>query len=229
MEGDKAIVERDEAQQERPFAQEEDEAGPAAEAAASVSSRLSSIFNDPRPVVWPEAPRLVIEDEEEGAVAVFPRSAANPAFAPAPAQEELQAPEVFKESKLELVAANESEPTLSDTAAGQDTEPSEIAQDSAEDLFSDRFRAQGAKRKRKGGLGPAVVLAAAGLAVFGGSLFWAMNTPVAHAVGAPDRGLVVWLAGIVGVALIGVAVYLILDHLGRPVLESIEPGIDRDE
>ena len=226
LEGDKATLERDLARQERPSSDEDDPPGPAAEAAASVSARLSTVF---QPAVAPE--RLVIEDEEEGALAEFPGSAADPAFALTPPDEDLEPAEAVKASKLELVAANESEPTLFETEPGQEGEASAAAPETAPsgDLFSDRLVPRSTKSKRRGGLAPAIALAAAGLAVFGGALFWAMNAPASYADAPLDRGVVVWLAGVFGVALIGIAVYLILDRLGRPVLEPVEPRLDRDE
>lgn len=224
LEGARTTLYRDEANQERPISHDEPPSA-AAEAAASVSSRLSEVFKESRPPVMPEPPRLVL-DEEAGAMAPFPHAAVDAAFVLTPPEDELDLAEVFKEPKLELVAANESEPTLFDA------EPEPAVQEPAEtdppvDIFSDRLGPR--PRKRKGGLGPAIALAGAGLAIFGGSVFWAMNTPATYANGPLSREAVVWLAGIVGVALVGVAVYLILDRLGRPPLEQIEPRPNRDE
>ncbi len=67
------------------------------------------------------------------------------------------------------------------------------------------------------------------MALFGGCLFWALNMPQPQTVGAINPGTVVWLAGIAGVGLIGVAVYMILDRLGRPDVEHVDAVLERDE
>lgn len=233
MEGPKARVERDEAHQERPVSaiQEDDAQSPAAAAAASVSSRLSSIFSEPiqqSPVVDP-APRLVLE-EPGPAMAGFPQpTAAEPAFIlTPPTEEELPQPEAFEPPKLELVAANESEPNLfeeppvtaaPDVSMELDRAPSEPAQAAPLEL----------SKPNKPSLLPAVGLAGAGVALFGGCLFWAINMPPPQGDGAMNPGTIVWLAGIAGVGLIGVAVYMILDRLGRPDIEHIDATLERDE
>ena len=227
LDGDKATLERDEARQEHPSSQEADSVSPPAQAAAAVSSRLSGIFQETAPGIPPEPARIVIEDEEEEGAADLPPATANAAFALTPPEDDPAPEEVAREAKLELVAANESEPTLFETDAATTSAAAQEA--SSDDLFTDRLVPRASKRKRKAGLAPAIGLAVAGLAIFGGSLFWAMNTPASQASAGPDRGVVVWLAGIVGVALIGVAVYLILDRLGRPILEPVEPRLDREE
>lgn len=221
LDGERITLERDEANQERP-ASSERPAGPAAEAAASVSTRLAGVFREGGAPVMSEPPRLVVEDAV--ALAPFPHAAADAVFVLTPPEEELEPAEIFKEPRLELVAANESEPTLFEG----EPEPGEVSVDTPADIFSDRLGPR-PRAKRKVGLAPAVALAGAGLAVFGGSVFWAMSTPPAHMEGPLSRGAVVWLAGILGVSLIGVAVYLILDRLGRPPLEQIDGRSDPAE
>ena len=53
--------------------------------------------------------------------------------------------------------------------------------------------------------------------------------PQPQAAGAMNPGTVVWLAGIAGVGLIGVAVYMILDRLGRQDIEHVDAILERDE
>ncbi len=221
LEGEKTTLERDEANQERP-AQPERAAGLAPEAAAAVSTRLAGVFREGGAPVMPEPPRLVVEDAV--AMAPFPHAAADAVFVLTPPEEELEPAEVFKEPRLELVAANESEPTLFEG----EPEPADVVDEAPADLFSDRLGPR-PRAKRKAGLAPAVALAGAGLAIFGGSVFWAMSTAPAYIDGPLSRGAVVWLAGILGVSLVGVAVYLILDRLGRPPLEQIEGRVDPGE
>ncbi len=74
---------------------------------------------------------------------------------------------------------------------------------------------------RKAGLASLVTLAASGLALFAGGLFWAFNAR-ANEGGLVSPLTVGWIAGIVGVALFGLAAYLVLQRL------SGEPG-DEDE
>jgi lysozyme len=236
MDGAKAVVERDEALQERPAetALEDDQQSPAAAAAASVSSRLSSIFSEPLrqgPVIEP-APRLVI-DEPGPVTAAFPQPAAEPAFVLSPpAEEAFASPEAYEPPKLELVAANESEPaveqSLFEEPAAQSAPEVEVVLEPAapEPEFPVLDEVVAEKRP---GLGPALGLAGAGVTLFGGCLFWALNMPQPQTVGAINPGTVVWLAGIAGVGLIGVAVYMILDRLGRPEIEHIDAVLERDE
>ena len=88
------------------------------------------------------------------------------------------------------------------------------------------FDATRRPRQAKPSFAPAIGLAAAGVALFGGCLFWAINVPSTTDDGVLAPGTIVWLAGIAGVGLIGVAVYMILDRLGRSGAEEPE---ERDE
>ncbi|CAN7322777.1 glycoside hydrolase family protein [Phenylobacterium sp. LjRoot164] len=236
MDGAKVVVERDEIQSERRVGDvlEDDQQSPAAAAAASVSSRLASIFSEPLhngPVVEP-SPRLVI-DEPGPATAAFPQPAAEPAFVlTPPVEEEFAEPEAYEAPKLELVAANESEPVAEPSLFEEP--PVESAPDveavlepAAEELAPPADDVVSAAKRP--GLAPAFGLAGAGVALFGGCLFWALNMPQPQTVGAVNPGTVVWLAGIAGVGLIGVAVYMILDRLGRPDIEHVDAVLERDE
>ncbi|WP_312166449.1 glycoside hydrolase family protein [Phenylobacterium sp.] len=231
MEGPQARVERDEVHQERPTPVQDDDAqSPAAAAAASVSSRLSSIFSEPirqSPVVEP-GPRLVVE-EPGPVMAAFPQPAAEPAFVlTPPTEEEFAQPETFEPPKLELVAANESEPNLFEEPA-VDTAPEVVAElEPAPVEAAPEAPLELAEPKRPALL-PAFGLAGAGAALFGGCLFWAINMPPPQGEGGMNPGTIVWLAGIAGVGLIGVAVYMILDRLGRPDIEHVEATLERDE
>ena len=67
----------------------------------------------------------------------------------------------------------------------------------------------------QGGLLTLVALAVLGLVFFGGGIFWATNArPAASAMWLGPR-LVGGLAGIAGVGFFVVAIYFLLDRLGR--------------
>ena len=217
LDGARAVVELDEARQEKLHRHgPEDPAAPATAAAAAVSTRLSAIFSDARSEEVP--PRLMME-EDGSVLAAFPQREA--AFALTQPEEDFAPAEVFREPKLELVAANESEPNLFDSseAVAPDAEQPEAAQPSDVLFVSPPTKI---RKKKKAGVAPAIALAAAGLALFGGCLYWAMNAAPASGGEALNPTTIVWLAGVAGVALVGVAVYLILDRLGRPSVGPAE-------
>ena len=254
-----AVVEHDEAGQEHPNTTtgEGDEPSAATQAAANVTSRLSTIFNaddaaNVRAVAEaaPALPRLIIEETSAAALAPFPRVLGEEAeleFNLTPPEDE-PATTIAYPPKLELVAANESEPTLFDGLEAlnggrrehvlpepeieyerdPDPEPEMASLPPFEDEVDGppMFDATRRPRKAKPSFGPAIGLAAAGVALFGGCLFWAINVPSQMDEGMLAPGTIVWLAGIVGVGLIGVAVYMILDRLGRSGAEEPE---ERDE
>lgn len=72
------------------------------------------------------------------------------------------------------------------------------------------------KTEPKGGALSVVFLALIGLAFFGGGLFWALNAQTASAAGAVTPRLVGGLAGLAGIGLFSVAVYLGLQRLAQP-------------
>jgi lysozyme len=68
----------------------------------------------------------------------------------------------------------------------------------------------------RGGPVSLVMLAVIGLAFFGGGVFWALNAHGVAGGGVVTPLLVGWLAGIAGVGLFSVAVFLLLQRLARP-------------
>ncbi len=252
--GPVAIVERDEAGQERPNPASEEAPSPAAAAAAGVASRLSTIFTDDADNIravaeaGPSLPRLIIEETAASALSPFPQALggeAELAFNLAPPEDEPE-PRVSHPPKLELVAANESEPSLFDGLEAlnggrqlvlpeaeieYDRKPAAASLQPVEDeaVGPPMFDATRPARKSKPSFLPAFGLATAGVALFGGCLFWAINVPSPPDEGVMAPGTVVWLAGIAGVGLIGVAVYMILDRLGRSGAEHVEASLERDE
>lgn len=227
LDGAAATAERDDARQEhpQPFAPGDDDSqSPATAAAASVSSRLSTIFNEPPSPgsgILPPEPRLVMEEIADESA---PQAQD---FVLTPPEEEFPTPEAFGAPKFDYVAANESEPELFVGAPPEIEAELELTEEVEIPLKVE----EGAPAFARGSpsLMPAVGLAAAGVALFGGCLFWAVNMPAPQGDGAMNPGTVVWLAGIAGVGLIGVAVYLILDRLGRPPIEHVDAVIERDE
>lgn len=253
-----ATVERDEAGQERPpVASDEGETpSPATTAATGVASRLSTIFTaddaaNIRSVAeaGPPMPRLIIEESVAGALAPFPQALggeAELAFNLTPPEDD-PSPRAVYPPKLELVAANESEPSLFDGLEALNggerlhvLPEAEIEYDPRPEMttllpFEDEadatpmFDATRRPRKTKPSFLPALGLAATGAGLFGGCLFWAINAPNPMDEGVLAPGTIVWLAGIAGVGLIGIAVYMILDRLGRSGAEHIEASLERDE
>lgn len=219
MEGPTARVERDDARQEQPAGQasDDDAQGPATAAAASVSSRLSSIFNEPSASppreIPPPPPRLVIEESPA------PRDGP---FVLTQPDEDLTPDETAEPPPPEPAIANDVGPSLFDPPEVEaELEPLELNEPIAV--------GPAAPRRQKAPLSAAVALAGAGVALFGGCLFWAINMPPPQGDGALNPGTIVWLAGIAGVGLVGVAVYLILDRLGRSGVEQVEATLERDE
>lgn len=200
--------------------------GPASLAAAAVSSRLATIFSD----TVPPGPgqemqeRLILEEESPQAFRLTP-------------PEEDDGPVLAVEAPPpEPVAANEAAPSLFDPPLEQ-AAPPEIAatlEDDATDAVEEpQLRpipgTQARRGKTGGGFGAPAGLAAAGLALFGGGLFWAISMPRTSLGAGVEPATVVWIAGVLGLGLIGVAVYMILDRLGRPALEHVEATLERDE
>lgn len=237
MVGAKAVVQRDEQQQERPTAApEDDQQSPAAAAAASVSSRLSSIFSEPlsKGGVVDPPPRLVVEEPGPMTGALFPQPTGDSAFVltPPTEEEEFAAPEAYEAPKLQLVAANESEPFAEPNLFEEPSEPIAPEVESTrepEPTVLELPPSAAIPPPARPSLAPAVGLAGAGVALFGGCLFWALNMPQPQSVGSVNPGTVVWLAGIAGVGLIGVGVYMILDRLGRSDVEHVDAVLERDE
>jgi lysozyme len=146
-----------------------------------------------------------------------------------PPEEDLSPEQAPEPPKLELAAVNDSEPGLFDLPRGDTAPAADAVQQSegepAVDL-TEPVRRDASTIGATRGFGAAAGLAAAGVGLFGGCLFWAINMPPPQPNGGINPGTIVWLAGIAGVGLIGVAVYMILDRLGRA---DGEADLGRDE
>lgn len=249
LEGPRAIVQRDLANQEDKAPFDDDAQSAAAAAAAAVTARLQTIFSDdeaenvrPAAETAAPAPRLVLEEITPPGPAPFPHTLAQDlerAFALTPPVEELAEPPVTPEPEA-AVEEVEAEPTLFEQAEPETAPevpeielpeveapievPAEIEPEIEPEPAPEIETPVQPEPARQAFL-PALALAIAGVALFAGCLVWAINAPAPGGAGAFNPGTVVWLAGIAGVGLIGVAVYLLLDRLGRP--GPAETGDDR--
>jgi lysozyme len=231
LEGDQLIVVREGEPALTPVAPEEDTAeGPAKAAAEAVSARLSTIFQDPG-----EEP-LVGQTHAETAAPLAPFEDPVPFFLRAPEPEpedgvkpiatwtshpELDDPEAAERGG-DLFEAPEpdgvEDPAAEDEAGYEDGEPFErdrvLIDDSAPFEF-DAPAVQPLPERPEGGLLTLVALAALGLIFFGGGIFWATYAHTGAPGGLFGPRLVGGLAGVAGVGFFVVAVYLLLDRLGR--------------
>lgn len=251
MDGAHAFAQREEPAPTPVVPEEEQGPSPTQAAAAAVSSRLAAIFSDQEPeaaadaAIPAEPTRLVIEEpsDEPAQAEAFPveepaETASEDSFTLTAPNEDAEA---FAEPALEDAssALPEGEPTLFDetTAAANDSlplpEPEVAKLEVGDAAFEPRPRiardtASLTARPAKLGILPSVALAVAGIVLFGGCLFWAINVPPQAGAGVLNPAVIVWLAGIVGVGLVGVAVYLLLERLGRAGLAE-NGDLDRDE
>jgi len=230
VEGDQLVVLRDGEPAPAPIPPEEDEAqGPAKAAAEAVSARLSTIFQEsgeaPAPSdAAPEAPPAPFEEP----VPFFLR-------APEPEPEDEVKPIATWTSHPELDDAGEAaaqggdlfapsesdgveDPAAEDEAGFEDGEPFDRDRVLIDDTTPFAFDApvvQPLPERPEGGLLTLIALAALGLIFFGGGIFWATYAHTGASAGLFGPRLVGGLAGVAGVGFFVVAVYLLLDRLGR--------------
>lgn len=179
--------------------------GPAMLAAEAVTARLSTLFQDPDPE--PHSTPLPFEDE----VPFFLR-APEPEGAPGIDPEPLDADEP---------AGDPQGPDLFDPAPGRDSidgvadgEPLSIIDDLAPQLFVTP-RVRPLPEPPQGGAFILIVLAALGLAFFGGGVFWATQArPMPHSAWL-DPQVVGWIAGITGALFFAAAAFFLLERLGQ--------------
>jgi lysozyme len=223
MEGDDIVVLRDGQPTPRPAPPESEDRGPATSAAEAVTARLSSLFQEPG-------------EEPQALPGFLPLEDPMPAFLRVPEAE----PEEDREEEPghdepatgdgELRGRDLFDPAVADDLAADAGEPSETA--SADEQDDERYRSrlviddaapyefvppvvQPLPAPTQGGMLTLVALAVLGLVFFGGGIFWATNArPVANSVWLGPR-LVGGLAGIAGVGFFVVAIYFLLDRLGR--------------
>lgn len=222
LEGEALRLERVEEPPPPPAPPEEDEqASPVLAAAEAVASRLQSIFAEPAEpepepmpagedsdAVAPEAPSLVDEAPAEELVAEV-EAADTQAAVDAPDAAALLGDDLVEEPPVAPTAANDIAAEPAREAA--DDRPRVLIDDTVPYEFVPPV-VQPLPTRTRGGPLSLVALAVIGLAFFGGGVFWALN---ARDAGGPVTPLTVgWLAGLAGVGLFSVAVFLILKRLG---------------
>lgn len=198
---------------------------PTLAAAVEVSTRLHTLFQE-EPVPEPEAPQTWPEDE--AAPAPDPDRvdlAAEPLFeltSPEPEEEgpaglplngpreeeEERGPDLF-DTRL---PANDDQGTA-DRGAGASDERVVIDDTSPYEFVP--ARVQPLPRQPQEGWLSLVSLAVLGFFFFGGGIFWALNFRPGADVGVFTPVLVGWLAGMAGIGFISIAVFLVLQRLGR--------------
>jgi lysozyme len=202
LEGESVRVLRDEAPTPAPLPPEEEGPSPVLAAAEAVASRLQTIFAEPEtPPEQPEPPfRLEAPAEAEPE---RPELLAHP-------PEEPEGPpsgELFPEAP----------PTGTPAAAAEAVGQTETARVLIDDTAPFEFRAaivQPLPAQPRGGPFMAVLLAVVGMAFIGGGLFWAANGQAGVGYGVFTPLFVGWLAGLAGVGLLSVAVFLLLRGMG---------------
>jgi lysozyme len=230
LEGDQLVVLREGEPAPTPVAPEDDETeGPAKAAAEAVTARLSTIFQDsgeataePDPAAE-AAPPAPFEDP----VPFFlraPEPASEEDAKPGPAwdaqpqaddaEEAAQGPDLFAEPLPDGVE----DPAAEDEVGFEDGDAfsrDRVLIDDATSFEFDAPMVQPLPERPEGGLLTLVALAALGLIFFGGGVFWATYAHTTPSPGFFGPRLVGGLAGIAGVGFFVVAVYLLLDRLGR--------------
>jgi lysozyme len=226
LEGDTVLVSKDGEEPVPPPIEDEAPGAAVRAAAEAVTARLQSIFpepaEEPGPEVAPEPavaepePEFQPEPEPE-----HPRPQAD--FAPPidvaehpPAEPE---PEIAPEAPVEPAEAFEAPAPANDaqlvTETAADDAPRVLIDDNAVHEFIPARVAPLPRKRETGGLSTDLVLALLGLAFFGFGLFWGLNARAGVAGGGASPLLVAWAAGVAGVGFFVVAVFRLLERLGR--------------
>jgi lysozyme len=216
-----------------PIPPENEGLSPVQAAAEAVAARLQTIFAE-EPQEEPTEPEIVSEPAPDELAAEsdlpMPTAEPQPAFELASAAgadepdasplAETAEPEAEGPLSGELFAANDAA-----MAVGPDDDAPPVApfapageRKLIDDTAPFEFTApavQPLRNEGRGGPFSLVLLAVIGLAFFGGGVFWALNARGAIGGGMVTPLLVGWLAGIAGVGLFSVAVFLLLQRLGR--------------
>jgi lysozyme len=221
LDGDEVRVLRAEEPPPPPVPPDEEEEGPSPvqAAAEAVAARLQAIFPEeaeaaaaelagrepPLPTAEPEAGFELTppaEDLEDVRTALLPDA---PEEAEGPLSGDLFAAPAAAEAETPDDDAPPVAPFAPERRLIDDTAPYE---------FTPPF-VQPLRTETRGGPVSLIALAVIGLAFFGGGVFWALNARSSVAAGAVSPLLVGWLAGIAGVGLFSIAVFLLLQGLDR--------------
>lgn len=206
----------------------EDEApGAAVRAAAeAVTARLQTIFPEAGQEPAPEPPSEAAAELAAEAAPVpeaADREEASPQPDPAPpldlaepepaaeAEPAPEAPQELAEAFEAPEPANDAQLVKEEAADG----PRVLIDDHAVHEFIPARVAPLPRKKETGGLSTDLVLALLGLAFFGFGVFWGLNARAATASEGATPLLVAWAAGVAGVGFFVVAVFRLLERLGR--------------
>jgi lysozyme len=239
MEGEAVVVLREGEPTPAPAPPEDDAEGPAKAAAEAVTARLSTLFQEPGEEPTHEEAEIRPRPHSER-IPEDPRPQDDfslPGFTPLedPVPFFLRAPEPQEET-AEAEKTGEPDDEEEDAPRGRDlfdpapvnADPQGAAADTDEPRYPSRLviddsapyefiapQVQPLPAPTQGGVPTLMALAALGLIFFGGGVFWATNArPMASSVWLGPR-LVGGLAGIAGVGFFVVAIYFLLDRLGR--------------
>lgn len=218
--GDRVTAQRDDIGDEPPEAAPEP--SPAvATAAEAVTDRLASLFADPG-----EEPAAAEAEAPPAAPDLLPDEPARPeadfappittASDPGPDREPRSVP--LPEPEVAIAAAAAIDPDLDIPAAPPASAAHAEKDPEVEAAFAAAFipaRTRPAPAKAQMSVVWDLVLALFGLAFFGFGIVWGMTAQPAPVAGLPTSVLVAWPAGVAGVIFFGVAVFRLLQRLGR--------------
>jgi len=225
LEGDTVLVSEDGETPVPPPIEDEAPGAAVRAAAEAVTARLQTIFPEAgQEPVAEAAPEPEAEPTPETEPAAEPEEARPQAdFAPpidvveTPAEPEAEA-EPAPEAPQEPAEAFEAPEPANDaqlvTEADQ-AAPRVLIDDNAVHEFIPARVAPLPRKKETGGLTTDLVLALLGLAFFGFGVFWGLNARAAAAGEGASPLLVAWAAGVAGVGFFVVAVFRLLERLGR--------------
>lgn len=230
FDGDRVTVRREATLEEAADAlapQPTPEPTPAVTAAAeAVSARLETIFPDPgeepEPAVEPE-PELVVdaeveeilsEDPAEGSADVRPQADFAPPITPHLAPEAPAADEPARFTR-EPDPILDAELDIPRTPIGFETPAPVLPPPEVEARAFIPARERPAPRPKEISVVWDLMLALLGLAFFGFGIFWGLNARVGPTGGLVTPLMVAWPAGLAGVGFVVVAVFRLLQRLGR--------------
>jgi lysozyme len=241
LEGEAVSVLRDGEPTPTPLAPEDEAESPARAAAESVTARLQTIFQEstdrpaietaappepapvePRPqadFAPPFTPGVELEAEEEPFMLTSPIEEDDAA----PVAEKLRfeedgprGPDLFDAEPDDPPRPREAAPAFKPAFTPLEEPPYDMQPFEAIEPYDFlKPTAQPLPEQPKAGLFGLLILAMAGLAFFAGGVFWATNARPTAEAGGLDPRMVGWLAGVAGVGFFAVAVYLLLQRLGR--------------
>jgi len=222
LDGEAVVLTTDGAPAPTPVVPEEEGEGPVRAAAEAVTARLSTIFQEPgeAPALPDGPPPFTLEPPEfdETEAGDTPELEAQPEIESAPG------PDLFTPSVEAALAEAEAPPPqpAAEVAEGpawpgppRDPEERRVIDDAVPYDLEDEPIVHPLAAEPEGGALTLVALAALGLVFFGGGVFWATNARPMPGSAWLDPRVVGWLAGVAGALFFAVAVYLLLQRLGR--------------